>query len=99
MFRSSVRRRVYPIPDSRHTGLSVSIDLKYGIVLNIHTCFLSTILAGRTRSTSAPSASRAFTFSSATSSGIIIAVTNGKSIQILIAWRTTNWNRSLFEYN
>lgn len=38
-----------------------------------HTCFLSTILAGRTRSTVAPKAWSALTFSSATSSGIIMA--------------------------
>ncbi len=37
-------------------------------------CFLSTMLAGRTFSMWAPSACNAFTFSSATSSGIIMAV-------------------------
>lgn len=38
------------------------------------TCFLSTMLAGRTRSMSAPSDRSALTFSSATSSGIMIAI-------------------------
>jgi hypothetical protein len=41
---------------------------------NVHTCFLSTMLAGRTLSTSAPRALIALIFSSATSSGMMIAV-------------------------
>ena len=43
--------------------------------LEVRTCLLSTMLAGRTRCTSAPSDRSALTFSSATSSGIIIAST------------------------
>lgn len=58
------------------------------------TCFLSTMLAGLTISTSAPRTRSAFTFSSATSSGIIMAETVNSRTMLNVKW--TNLHRTLY---
>ena len=63
----------------RHTARERSTRASEGRWgMQVRTCFLSTMLAGRTRRTSAPSDCNAFTFSSATSSGMMMAFRGGK---------------------
>lgn len=65
----NVKSCTYDILDSKEVSYEVNVERIW-----VRTCFLSTMLAGRTRSTSAPRDLSALTFSSATSSGIMIAV-------------------------